>query len=267
MLIWRTKCIAVFYLWVALVTPTYAANSYLLGPGDEVRMTVYRQTDLTTEAQISAEGTLQLPLLGTVKLAGRSSAEAAEFIAEQYQRGNFLKQAQVNILITAYRSQSVAILGKVNRPGKLVLEGPTSMTEALAWAGGIADTGSEHLVLVRTTPSGKQERIEYDLQKLLNREAEQNAVVWLKNGDTLYVPITGRFYLSGEVRTPGMYALDRPLNVMQAIGVGGGPSARASKKAVTLFRQQINGSVKELRAKPEDSVLDGDLLVIQESLF
>lgn len=244
-----------------------AETSYLLGAGDEVRMTVYGQTDLTTEAQISSDGTFQVPLLGAVKIAGRSSAEAAAQIADMYQRGNFLKQAQVNIIVTTYRSQSVAILGKVNRPGRLVLEGPTSLTEALAWAGGVADSGSEHLILIRTTAAGRQERREYDLQKLLNREAEQNAVVWLKNGDTLYVPIAGRFYLSGEVKTPGMYPLDRPLNVMQALGVGGGLSTRASDRAIKLYRQQADGSVKEYRAKPDDIVLDGDLLLVQESLF
>lgn len=252
---------------IVMVDIACAESPYLLGVGDEIRMTVYGQVDLTTDAQISAEGTLQLPLLGKVKLAGRSSAEAEMFIAALYERGSFLKQAQVNILITAYRSQVVAILGKVNRPGKLILEGPTSLTEALAWAGGVADVGSERLVLVRTAANGKQERFEYDLQKLLNSEVEQNTRVWLKDGDTLYVPIADRFYLSGEVRTPGMYPLDRPLNVMQALGVGGGLSARASDRAIKLYRQQADGSLKEMRTKPDDRIQDGDLLVVQESLF
>ncbi len=264
---WLVKSCAGIGMLVALASSVSAETRYVLGAGDEVRMTVYGQADLTTDAQISAEGTLQLPLLGKVKLAGRSSSEAEAFIAEQYERGNFLKQAQVNLLITAYRSQSVAILGKVNRPGKLVLEGPTSLTEALAWAGGVADAGSERLILVRTSANGKQERLEYDLQTLLNREVEQNSTVWLRDGDTLYVPIAGRFYLSGEVRSPGMYTLDRPLNVMQALGVGGGLSARASDRAITLYRQQADGSLKEMRAKPDDKVQDGDLLVVQESLF
>lgn len=270
MLSWFSKSIGkvcVLFAVVTLAAGANAATSYLLGAGDEIRMTVYGQVDLTTDAQISSEGTVQLPLLGTVKLAGRSSSEAAALIAGQYERGNFLKQAQVNILVTVYRSQTVAILGKVNRPGKLVLEGPTTLTEALAWAGGVADAGSERLVLIRTSANGRQERYEYDLQKLLNREVEQNNVVWLKHGDTLYVPIAGRFYLSGEVRTPGMYPLDRPLNVMQALGVGGGLSTRASDRAIKLFRQQADGTVKEFRAKPEDIVLDGDLLLVQESLF
>jgi polysaccharide export outer membrane protein len=61
--------------------------------------------------------------------------------------------------------------------------------------------------------------------------------------------------------------LDRSLNVMQALGVGGGLTARASERSVKLYRAQADGSLKEFRAKSDDPVMDGDLLVVQESLF
>lgn len=247
-------------------TTKVATETYTLGVGDEVKITVYGQPDLTAEGQISARGTLVIPLLGSLYLAGKTSADAADFIAESYERGNFLKSAQVNLMVTQYRSQVVAILGKVNRPGRMVLEGPTSLTEALAWAGGVAPNGGERIILTRLT-KGKQERIEYDLQQLLNYNADDFPPVWLRNGDTLYVPNAGRFYLNGEVHSPGMYPLDRPLNVMQALGAGGGPTARASNGSVKLLRQQPGGKLQELRAKQEDPVMDGDVLIVKESLF
>ncbi len=250
-----------------LVGNTYAQTSYLLGVGDQVRITVYGQPELNAEGQINADGAMEIPLLGAVKVAGLSSGDAAKLVSSRFQSGNFLKSAQVDMLVTQYRSQVVAILGKVNRPGKLTLEGATSLTQALAWAGGVADAGSERLFLIRKDSSGRQERREYDLQKLLNREADNSPVVWLKDGDTLYIPVAGRFYVNGEVRAPGMYLLDRPLNVMQALGVGGGLNPRASERSVKLFRQQADGSVKELRAKSDDMVSDGDVIVVQESLF
>lgn len=242
-------------------------GSYAIGAGDEIRITVYGQPELTSESQVSANGIVVVPLIGNLSIGGKTSAEAAYIIADRYQQGNFLKNAQVNLLITKYRSQVVAILGKVNNPGKLVLEGPTSLTQALAWAGGIAPTGSERLILTRTAKNGRLERTEYDLQKLLNYDADESPPVWLKDGDTLYVPNAGRFYLNGEVHSPGLYPLDRPLNVMQALSAGGGPTARASDSSIKLFRQQADGSVKELRVKPDDRVMDGDVLVVKESLF
>jgi polysaccharide export outer membrane protein len=261
------RLIVVLAIGVGVIPFANAQSNYLMGAGDEVRLSVYGQPELTTEGQINNDGTLEVPLLGTVKIAGRSSGDAAKLIAERYQAGNFLKSAQVNLLVTQYRSQIVSILGKVNRPGKLVLEGSTSLTQAIAWAGGVADSGSERLILVRTDASGRQDRREYDLQKLLGRETDASPVVWLQDGDTLYIPHADRFYVSGEVRTPGMYALDRPLNVMQAIGVAGGATNRASERSAKLFRKQADGSVKELKAKPDDKMLDGDVLVVQESLF
>lgn len=270
--IFRTSGFA-FWLLLSLVWATgTTANaqtqmSYNLGAGDEVRLTVYGQPDLMMEGRISSDGTLEVPLIGTVQVAGHSSAEAAKMIAEYYRSGGYLQDAHVNLLVTRYRSQSISILGKVNQPGKLILEGPMTLTEALATAGGVAETGSEHLILIRADKKGRLERHEYDLQKLLNHEAEASPIVWLQDGDTLYVPIAGRFYVNGEVNSPGMYPLDRPLNVRQAVSVGGGPTPRANDRAVTLYRQQPNGSVSERKAKPDEAVHDGDVLVVQESLF
>lgn len=266
-----------FYKWAAGIGFTLIGmlaqaqppsnTAYHIGEGDEIRITVYGQPELATEAQVSSDGMVVVPLLGNLTIAGKTTDMAAAQIAERYQQGNVLKNAQVNLLITKYRSQAVAILGKVNNPGKLVLEGPTSLTQALAWAGGIAPTGSERIVLMRDAANGRQERIEYDLQQLLYQESESMPAIWLKHGDTLYVPNAGRFYLNGEVHAPGVYPLDRPLNVRQALSIGGGPTARANDTGVKLFRQLADGSIKELRAKPDDRVMDGDVLVVKESLF
>ena len=253
-----------------LVLFTTAANAqvnYVLGVGDEIRLTVYGQPELSTEGQVNNDGYMEIPLLGSVKIAGNNSADLGKMIADRYRAGNVLKTAQVNVFITKYRSQVVSLLGKFNHPGRLVLDSPTSLTQAIAYGGGVSDAGSERLILIRTDANGRQERREYDLQKILNSDASSSSVVWLQNGDTLYVPLAGRYYVNGEVRGPGMFPLDRPLNVMQALGIAGGTTARASERAIKLFRKQGDGVVKEIRAKPEDPVMDGDVLVVQESLF
>lgn len=264
------KCFWQSCLWLLVALASTLAwgaeTAYRLGTGDEVRITIYGQPELTTDAQVSEQGTVTVALIGEQVIAGKTTAEAARLVADRYRNGDILKNPQVNLLVTQYRSQVVAILGKVNRPGKLVLEGPTSLTQALAWAGGIAQGGSEKIVLTRIR-NGAQERSEYDLQQLLNLDVSKAPPIWLQHGDTLYIPGEGRFYLNGEVNKPGMYPLDRPLNVRQALGTGGGPTARGSDSSVRLLRVDANGSVKELRAKPEDPIQDGDVLIVKESLF
>ena len=123
--LWAGLGMALLGSFAQAQTTTSNSANYTIGAGDEVRITVYGQPELTAEGQVSAAGMVVVPLIGNLSIAGKTSADAAYLIADRYQQGNFLKNAQVNLLITKYRSQVVAILGKVNSPGKLVLEGPT----------------------------------------------------------------------------------------------------------------------------------------------
>src|SRR5881394_638166 len=93
-----------------------------LGPGDAVRVTVFQQPDMTTEARVSDRGTISLPLIGETKVGGATSAEAGNIIAEALKKGQYLKSPQVNVALTAVRSRQVAVLGMVARPGRYVLE-------------------------------------------------------------------------------------------------------------------------------------------------
>src|SRR5688500_258528 len=104
--------IGVFLL--ALAAPV-AAQTEKLGVGDAVRVTVFQQPDLTTEARISERGTIAMPLIGEVELAGMSQAQAAARIAEDLKKGKFLKNPQVAVALTTLRSRQVSVLGLVAR--------------------------------------------------------------------------------------------------------------------------------------------------------
>ena len=267
----RVQLITLSNLLLGLVLTTFTSGAYAagytLGVGDVVKLTVYGQPDLTTEAQIGDDGLISVPLLGSAEIVGRTPSEASRLIARQMENGGYLQDAHVNLLVTEYRSHRVAVLGKVNNPGKIILEGPTTLTEALAQAGGIAPDGSERVILSRLDASGHQTRYEYDLQLWLDHQADNRPAVILQSGDTLYVPRNDRFYVRGEVQQPGMYTLDRPLNIMQALSMSGGFTGRASKNSLLLYRRQTDGSVKEFKANLNDPVKDGDVLLVEESLF
>lgn len=264
----KPLCFFITALLTISVTQVATAQSgYKLGVGDLIELTVYGQPDLSLSLRVDDSGSLHVPLLGTVLVAGHSSADTAKRIAQGLERGGFLQNAHVNVLVTEYRSQSVSVLGMVNRPGRLYLDGPTSINEAIAWAGGITAAGSQRAVLIRVDAQGRQSKQEFNLQESFDQNAANQKVPQLQHGDTLYVPVADRFYVRGAVNNPGMYVLDRPLNVMQAISIGGGISDRGSKSGFTLFRRQADGKVKEISAKLDDPILDGDVLAIKESMF
>lgn len=242
-------------------------DAYTLGAGDRVNISVYGQEDLTTEAEIGVDGTVAMPLLGSVEISGMTARLAARVIAKRLEVGGYLQNAHVNLLVTEYNSQSVAVLGQINKPGRITLRGPTTLTEALAMAGGVNQGGSERIILVRVDKDGDQSRREYYLRELLDSQAEDRETVRLTSGDTLYVPRMGQFYVNGQVRNPGTFELDRPLNVMQALTISGGMNQRASKDSIILYRQQKDGSVREHDADLYEPIKDGDVLFVKESLF
>src|SRR6267142_885535 len=128
------------YALAALIAAQAAiAQSHeLLGEGDMVRIGVFQNPDLTTEARISERGSITFPLIGEVVIGGLTPADAEARIAQQLSRGKFVVRPQVNLSVLQVRSRQVSVLGQVGRPGRYPLDDVSSnLTDVLALAGGI----------------------------------------------------------------------------------------------------------------------------------
>src|SRR5262245_7393994 len=110
------------------------ANEYRLGPGDTVKITVYDNKDLMTEADITQAGKINFPLIGEVTLGGLTKSDAERAIAQRLSNGGYIPKAHVNVLVTQYRSQQVSVLGEVNKPGMYPLSQQATVTDVLAMA-------------------------------------------------------------------------------------------------------------------------------------
>ncbi|MGQ0654115.1 MAG: polysaccharide export protein EpsE [Betaproteobacteria bacterium] len=225
-----------------------------LGVGDAVRVTVFQQPDLTTEARISDKGTIALPLLGEVKVGGMTTGEAGGRIADGYKSGKFLKNPQVTVALTTLRSRQVSLLGHVARPGRYALDDTSSkLAEVIAAAGGLTPEGSDQVTVLR---NGQQQKI-----AALGKDFE------LKGGDTVVVERAPQFYIYGEVTRAGAYRVEPNMSVMQAISVGGGITPRGSDRRLKLRRTGADGKVVETDASLQDAVKPGDVIYVKESLF
>src|SRR6476646_5219556 len=80
-----------------------ASADYRLGPGDQIRVQVYQNPDLTVETRVSEQGTINYPLIGAVEIGGTTIGDAEKKIAAALRSGNFLKQPQVNIVLLQVR--------------------------------------------------------------------------------------------------------------------------------------------------------------------
>lgn len=243
------------------------ADAYQIGVGDRVSISVYGQEDMNTDTEVAADGTITMALIGRVDVRGMTPPEVSRLLESRLENEGYLRNANVNVVVQEYRSNTISVLGHVNQPGRIALEGPTTLTEVLALAGGINSGGGERLVLIRDGEDGQQVRQQYYLSELLDQKATDAQPVRVRNGDTLFVPKAEQFYIHGQVQKPGTYTIDRPLNVMQALSVSGGFNPRASTRGVVLYRKQPDGTVKTLKVDMSDPIRDGDVLFVKESLF
>src|SRR5437762_12921215 len=140
-----------------------AVSHDILGEGDVVRISVFQNPDLTTEARISGHGAINFPLIGEVIIGGLAPSDAEARIAQQLARGKFVVRPQVNLSVLQVRSRQISVLGQVGRPGRYPLDGVSStLTDVLALAGGISPGGDDNVVVLRDN-HGKPSRAPIDV--------------------------------------------------------------------------------------------------------
>lgn len=167
--------------------PDPRTQEYVLGPSDVLRITVWRNPDLSGEAVVRPDGTITVPLVGDVHAAGRTPGEVR---AELTQRlATFIKDdsAVVTVAVTAINSYRFTVSGNVEHPGTFNANHYVTISEAMALAGGPNRFSEpEDTVIIRTDSHGVR-RVPIDYTGVLaGTHPEQN--VPLLPGDVVYVP-------------------------------------------------------------------------------
>jgi polysaccharide export outer membrane protein len=252
----------------AALSPVQAQQQqqYLIGPGDILRISVFKNPDLSLDARVSEAGTLSYPLIGSVTVGGLTLSAAERKIAELLKEGGFVLNPQVNILITQVLGGLVSVIGEVNTPGRYSVEAAGGhLSGMLAVAGGIAQTGSD-MVIVSGTRGGKLFRREIDIVAMsLGNSASED--IALAGGDTVFVNRAPLFYIYGQVQKPGQVRLERGMTVMQALAAGGGVTGKGTSRGIVRHRRDASGKVKEESVSLDDDVRDQDVIYVKESLF
>src|ERR1700691_775532 len=104
-------------------------ESLLIGPGDLLRITVLRESELDQRTRVLDSGEITLALAGNVPVQGLTPAAAAARIADKYRDGSFLLHPEVSVFIEEYATQSVTVLGQVVHPGTVHLAAPRSLID------------------------------------------------------------------------------------------------------------------------------------------
>jgi polysaccharide export outer membrane protein len=254
------------YLMSVFMTQAFAAQDYLLAPGDILKISVFKNLDLSLDVRVSEAGLIAYPLIGAVPVAGLTLPGAERKIAQMLKDGGFVVNPQVNILLTQAFGNLVSVIGEVNTAGRYSLDAAGGhLSGMLAAAGGVATTGGD-LVIVTGTRGGKPFRREVDIVKMSLSGSPADDIE-LVGGDTLFVNRSPMFYIYGQVQKPGQFRLERGMTVIQALASGGGVTGKGTQRGIVRHRRDASGKVKEEGVSLDDDVQDKDVIYVKESLF
>lgn len=266
---WRAAMLVLLAAWwlpLAAQQVPAGAKTLTLGAGDQVRIAVFQNADLTLEARVDGDGRISYPFLGMVDVGGRTTAQVEQILARGLEQQNVLKRPQVSVTLSQFRSQQIAVLGFVNRPGQVVLDMAYSVTGAIAQAGGVAAGGADVAVLSRVR-DGQRSLIEVDLVRLYRPGGASADDVLVQPGDVLYVHRAPAYYVYGEVQRPGMQRLERDMTVMQALAAGGGLTPRGTERGLRVTRRGSDGRPVTEEVGLDTPLQADDVLYVRESLF
>lgn len=163
-------------------------STYQIGATDLLKVTVFQVPDLSfDEIRVDASGSVEMPLIGSVRASGLTPSELSAEIAGRL-GVRYLRSPRVNVTVVEAASQKVTVDGAVNKPGVYLMRGQTSLLQALAMAEGPTRTADIESVAVFRTVEGRRMVAVFDLRAIRNGTAADPAVM----GDDVIVVDTSR---------------------------------------------------------------------------
>jgi len=267
--------------------PTNATN-YVLGPEDQITVRIFAADDIPDKpVQIDNDGTVTLPMIGSVHAAGLTVEQFQVNLVTAYKK--YFKNPQVTVQVNDFRSQPVSVAGNVTTPGVVQLRGNRNLMEVIGQAGGLRADAGDSVLITRnlsegpipvsgafTDPSGKYSVAHINIRSIMSgKDPEEN--IQIKPHDVINVPRARLVYVLGNVGRPGGYVMseNETMSLTQAIALAGGWDKTAALSGARILREdggpsreQIPANVKKIMENkaPDLQLRPDDILFIPNSL-
>ena len=158
---------------------------YVIGPGDVLDISVWKEQALTKLVTVLPDGKISFPLVGAIRAGGKTLDQLSKELENKLSR--YVPDLNLSVLVHQVNSMMVYVIGKVNKPGRFILNSNIDVMQALAMAGGLNPFAEEgNVKIFRKTIDGKK-IIDFDYDDVANgKKMEQN--IMLKRGDVIVVP-------------------------------------------------------------------------------
>jgi polysaccharide export outer membrane protein len=234
---------------VSALTAQY--NDVKIMPGDLIAIATYGAPELTTTMsasvdtpgggggsasglKVGAQGEIELPYLGTVKIAGMTPSEASAYLERELKDKGILVDPQVTVSLVGSPTRTITVVGEVQKPAPVPAFGQLRLLDVISACGGFTPLAS-HTITIRRL--GEATPITVLLSSDPKNTDETN--IPLMAGDTVIVPKVGNVFVIGQVHTPSAIALssNAPITVMRAIAMAGGVNFGAALSRVVVIRR------------------------------
>jgi len=274
-------------------------SAYILGSGDQIDITVFDYSEFTGAKVVLPDGTITLPLIGTVSAAGKTTEQLARELTSRL--ASLLVKPVVTVNLTVLRPILVNVAGEVQRPGPIQLRSLTTtnltignntiravptLSTALTEAGGITQNADIRQITLRRYGAGNSQPITVNLWDAISSDNAPPDLV-LQDGDSIYVPrltedkaidrrLVARSSLSpetvrvrvvGEVKKPGEIQVPPNSSLSSAVAIAGGPTVDARLRQVAFIRMNEQGKAARQTVDLQNltdtyQVQDGDVIII-----
>ena len=241
-------------------------SAYTLDTGDILNVQLIGQQDFIKAITINREGSINIPDIGKVNVAGLSLMEASNLIKAKVNAVFIGTEAYINL--DQIRDINILVTGNAKNPGIYTLTGNSNLLHAVSMAGGINEFGSfREINLVRNNKIIETLDI-YDL--LIN--GNYNVKSRLRSGDVVFVAKKKNIIkIDGAVHRPAMYELKSDQSLEDIIFYANGLKQSADRENISLERV-LDGTLKSIPLINETQLksikpIDGDLVYIREFPF
>ena len=212
---------------------------YILATGDVVTVTVWGHPELSGKRTIGPDGDIQLPFVGSFKMAGYNADDASSRLSSALHE-DYVNTA-ASVTVDSYNGNQVTVLGHVAHQGVLTFPNSPTLLEALAMAGTGPSKDDQSMPTRCAIVRGRDRIMWVDLRPLmkgdnlaLNIPLQRNDLIFVPDPDDALV------YVMGQVKNPGPYTLTANMSFLEALSRAGGPNDNAQPGKIVLARPSKN---------------------------
>lgn len=236
---------------------------YVIGPGDELLIRIWGHVTLDGHFTVDRSGSIFLPKIGSIHVAGISFDHLTEFLRSQI--GRTFSNFDLNVNLGQLRSIDVLVVGEAKRPGSYTVSSLSTLVNALFSCGGPSSTGSMRSIEVR-----RDNKVigTFDFYDLLIK-GDKSKDIHLVSGDVIYIPPIGPVVaLAGSFGHPALYELKTETTIKDAFALAGGLTTLARTNEVQIEQVRTSEDARSVIAITLDPaglstrLRDGDILEI-----